>query len=280
MTLVACAGDDGGGVAADSEAHRPVWRSAAAQPFPALRAAPYNVVEPPAPGSPGAWGSIAGTVELLGDPIDDNDSDLPGENRGCGRSAEESDVAQGAIERDGTGLLNVVVWLADIRTGRRLPLERRFELTNRDCMLVPRVQAVAQGGTLNVRNRDNEMHRTRFVRTRTGETLELLRYNDAGQVVPVESVLAERGLLEVRCDSHPWTLGWIAVFDHPYFAVTGRDGEFTIQGVPPGRYRLVAWHERLGIVEEDIEVKPGDGTGDAEPEEVLLRYQITPLQAP
>ena len=52
---------------------------------------------------------------------------------------------------------------------------------------------------------------------------------------------------------------WVAVFDHPLFSVTDGGGRFTIAGVPPGTYTLVAWHERFGKVEEQVTVPPDAG---------------------
>ena len=45
------------------------------------------------------------------------------------------------------------------------------------------------------------------------------------------------------------------MFDHPYFAVSGKDGKFTIKNVPPGKYTLEAAHRKLGTQDADIEVK-------------------------
>ena len=58
----------------------------------------------------------------------------------------------------------------------------------------------------------------------------------------------------VRCDVHPWMSAWVGVFDHPWFAVTGDDGSFTIPHVPPGKYTLVAWQEVLPQQEQQINV--------------------------
>jgi hypothetical protein len=76
----------------------------------------------------------------------------------------------------------------------------------------------------------------------------------SGQVVPVEDILAKAGRVAVTCDRHPWTRGWILVFDHPYFVQSGKGGSFVLDSVPPGRYRLIAWHERFGSVEQQIAV--------------------------
>jgi hypothetical protein len=151
----------------------------------------------------------------------------------------------------------VVVWLDGLRAGKALSETRRFELSHEHCELAPRVQAALAGGTLNVRNADPIAHRLRFLSRISAETLAVLRHYDEGEVVPTDAVLSRPGLVEVRCDLHPWTRAWIAVFDHPYYAVTERDGSFTLDSVPPGKYRLIAWHPRLGEVERDVEVTAG-----------------------
>jgi uncharacterized protein (DUF2141 family) len=53
-------------------------------------------------------------------------------------------------------------------------------------------------------------------------------------------------MIPVTCEVHGWMQAYIGVIDHPYFAVTGDDGSFTLQGLPPGTYTLEAWHEKLG----------------------------------
>ena len=46
----------------------------------------------------------------------------------------------------------------------------------------------------------------------------------------------------MKCDVHPWMFSYIGVVDHPYFAVTDKDGNFKISGVPDGKYNVVAYH--------------------------------------
>jgi hypothetical protein len=147
---------------------------------------------------------------------------------------------------------DVVVWLADARQGKHLPIERRYELTNSDCVLEPRVQAAVEGGMLNVSNSDRSPHRTIFLLG--SDTVSSVRETEAGQVVPTGKPLQHRGLVRVRSDRYPWSRAWIRVFDHPYFAVTNRDGIFTIDSVPPGDYTLKMWEPRLGTRERSVHV--------------------------
>ena len=53
---------------------------------------------------------------------------------------------------------------------------------------------------------------------------------------------------------------WVSVMDHPYFAVSGADGKFTIKDVPPGKYTLEATHRKLGTQTAEIEVKDSGAT--------------------
>jgi hypothetical protein len=83
----------------------------------------------------------------------------------------------------------------------------------------------------------------------------------AGQLVASERLAKQSGFVEIRCARHPWTHGYIAVFDHPYFAVTGASGAFTIDSLPAGTYTLAVWHEgMITPVQRTIQVPAGAQT--------------------
>ena len=209
-------------------------------------------------------GRLRGVVKLSGERPRDSTVTPTSHQDVCGRT-----LVQPTVEGMADRLEGAVVWLADVRTGKRVPLARRFELLNVRCQLTPRVQGVLVGGTLNVRSDDAAPHHNRLVRQRTGETIVRVSETDEGTVVPVDRALTEVGVIEVRCDDHPWTHAWIAVFDHPYYAVTGADGRFAMDSVPPGTYRLVTWHPRLGRTEQSVTV----GGGPEEMVEVTLKAE-------
>jgi hypothetical protein len=72
--------------------------------------------------------------------------------------------------------------------------------------------------------------------------------------------------LKFQCDVHNWMLSWVSVFDHPYFAVTDKDGKYTIKNVPDGKYTILVMHRKAAPasapVSEEIEVKGGAVTKD------------------
>src|SRR5207249_10769372 len=65
-------------------------------------------------------------------------------------------------------------------------------------------------------------------------------------------------LFQIKCDVHPWMQAYVAVFTHPFFSVTGKDGKFTISGLDPGTYEITAWQERLGMQTASITVGAND----------------------
>jgi hypothetical protein len=56
---------------------------------------------------------------------------------------------------------------------------------------------------------------------------------------------------------HPWMKGYIAVFHHPFFAITGEDGTFDLKNVPPDDYVIQAWHEKYGVLTQKVTLGPG-----------------------
>jgi hypothetical protein len=159
------------------------------------------------------------------------------------------------VEAQGRRLGETVVWLEDVREGKPLPRSRRFSLESERCRFRPRVQGAIAGGILNLMSADAIVHRTSLVRN--GAVVETVEHPDAGSVVPLESVLAAPGLVEARSETIPWLRAWIHVFDHPYFAVTQRDGRWSLDSIPPGTHRLVFWHPRFGARDTTVSVEGG-----------------------
>lgn len=201
---------------------------------------------------------LTGTIDFDGAFPPDNIIELPPDAVGCGQRITEQ-----RVQHTGTKIGGAVVWLSDIRTGKPLPLARRFELANEDCMLTPQVQAVVAPATLNVVSGDVALHHDRIINVGTGELEGVAPFNDNGEVVPFDSILDKTEQLEITCDVHPWAKAWILVLDHPYFATSERSGTFAIDDVPPGTYRLKAWHPLLGVAEQSVTVTAGQATSVA-----------------
>jgi hypothetical protein len=158
--------------------------------------------------------------------------------------------------RDG-GVGQAIAWLVGVPAGPRDNASRRVHLTLDGCRLSPRVQRVAAGATVLVHGNDAMMSRLQIVPLGERTSRSTILLTDAGQVVPSDEATREPALLEVRDDLHPWVRAFIAVAPHPFVAVTDADGDFRFDGVPPGRYTLVVWHERLGTQRKTVKVEGG-----------------------
>lgn len=203
-------------------------------------------------------GGISGTVKLQGET---RDSIVPvsADAKVCGDSAAVHETMS-----DGTSLGNVLVWVDGIESGKPLPEIRRGTLTIEHCQFEPRIMAVAAKTTINVFSRDHATHDISFYREGSDEPIEQIRTVDEGQVVPSEKIASVPGIVEIRCKEHNFARGYIAVFDHPYFAVTDASGAFKIDGLPPGTYTVKIWQERLAQpMTQRVVVQPsGEGRLD------------------
>ena len=67
-------------------------------------------------------------------------------------------------------------------------------------------------------------------------------------------------MIPVRCNVHPWMKAYIGVVDNPFYAVTGKDGSFSLKGLPPGDYTIEVWTATFGTQERHLVVRAGETT--------------------
>lgn len=140
-------------------------------------------------------------------------------------------------------LANVFVYVKDGLTGSYpAPTDKKL-LDQKGCQYSPHVSGIQVDQTLVIRNSDATLHNIHALPEKNRE------FNQ-GQ--PVQGMESERTFDQVevmvpfKCDVHPWMNSYLAVLDHPFYAVTGEDGTFSIEGLPVGEYTIEAWHEEFG----------------------------------
>jgi hypothetical protein len=190
-----------------------------------------------APGNLSAIGSVVGNIKLDGLPPRDTTT-ITRDQSICGKAPAPETVATAK------GVSNAIVWITGVKTGKDLPLEKRTEISTEKCLLDPRVQGIVVGTTVNVSNDDRLIHKLIFIRD-GHDTLTTMPFFNSGETVASERLAKKPGIVEVRCVLHPWVRGYIAVFDHPYFAVTDANGRFTIDSLAPGPHKVMVWHEGM-----------------------------------
>jgi plastocyanin len=118
---------------------------------------------------------------------------------------------------------------------------------------VPHVLAVQKGVTVDFPNSDLVRHNV-FSPPECCKQFNLGTY-DVGVVKHVK--FDEVCDIPLLCNVHAEMSSFVLVLNNPYFSVTGRDGVFKIDNVPPGTYKLSAWHEKLRTVTNDVTVESG-----------------------
>jgi plastocyanin len=191
-------------------------------------------------------GTVRGTVKFVGAPP----PRAKIANQPCHANAKPLLEENVVVNEDGT-LASVFLQLSHMAPSDGSDRPPAL-LDQVDCRYVPHAIGVQVGQTLRIKSSDPTMHNVHYSPVRNTPA-------NFGQTVAgaEKAVTFDRGeFIPVRCDVHPWMNATIAVFEHPFFDVTGEnDGTFEITRVPAGSYKLVAWHERYGLVQVDVAVK-------------------------
>jgi plastocyanin len=183
-------------------------------------------------------------------------------NQPCHAGAPEIEE-ETVIVGDGGTMMNVLVYVEGAGAGDGSKRDPAV-LDQVHCRYVPHVVGVQVGQTLNVRSSDDTMHNVHYKPDRNAPgNLTMSRTGAEKQVT-----FAAAEFIRVKCDVHPWMTAYVGVFDTPFFAATGVDGKFEINGLPKGEYTLVAWHELYGRQQQPLTV-----ADETTPVEASFRYK-------
>ena len=114
------------------------------------------------------------------------------------------------------------------------------QLDQNGCHYRPHVMGVMTNQKVSITNSDPTQHNVHPTPKNNPEWNQ----TQPNGAPPIEKTFARSEvLIPVKCNQHPWMKAYIGVLKHPFFAVSGEDGSFTIKGVPPGTYTVAAWRE-------------------------------------
>lgn len=194
----------------------------------------------------GPTGRIRGVVTLKGEapPVR---TEKVTENQGvCGQTVPVTRLTLGA---EG-GVRNAFIYLDGI-TGTGAPrTQATLEVEQEGCTYAPRSLVMPVGAPLDIVNDDPILHNV-HAREVTPEGLRTV-FNIAqpvrGQRTTLDAPFKKTGVVALTCEAgHPWMAAHVLVADHPYVAVSGENGEFTIEHVPAGTYPIKLWHEGVQL---------------------------------
>jgi Carboxypeptidase regulatory-like domain len=196
-------------------------------------------------------GTIAGTIKFGGAPPARKPLEISKDREVCGATPlyDESLIVDAA-----GGIANAVVSIADIVKGIPLAPLKDVKFDQKGCEYRPHVLAFPVGSTVAIVNPDGILH---SVRTESKRNPALDMAQPPFKHVIVTAPLKYPELIGVSCDAHNWMHGWWFVAGNPYYAVTDGSGKFMINDVPPGKYTLEVWQEKLGTQTRKVTVEPG-----------------------
>ncbi|MBM3836871.1 MAG: hypothetical protein FJ398_02710 [Verrucomicrobia bacterium] len=194
-------------------------------------------------------GDITGKVTLKGTPPPAPEMPLKADPF-CGKIPEIAGAASNprmpfyAVDKSG-GLADVFIY---IKEGAKPapPPAQPVVIDQVQCQYTPYVVGLQAKQKILVKNSDPLMHNVHPQPTVAGNK----EYNKAqpANAAPLEFVFDNPEIfLRFRCDVHPWMFSYVGIVDHPYFAVSGKDGTFKIANVPPGEYTIEAVHRKTHL---------------------------------
>jgi len=177
----------------------------------------------------------------------------------CVSNNEVPPTAEWLIVDENGGVKNMIVSVKEGLSGSFNPPTEKVVLDQQGCVYRPHVLAVMAGQEVDILNSDGIMHNIHALPKINRE------FNKAmpkfKKKITTQFEKAEKPF-KIKCDVHPWMAAYVGVFDHPYFAVTGDDGSYSISGLNPGEYVIEVWHEKLGTQTATVTV--GDGATNAD----------------
>ena len=195
-------------------------------------------------------GSNSGDVRFEGTPPAGTTVQLASA-KDCAAQHSGPIVADDVLVRDGK-VQNALVYVKEGLGDRvfAVPTEP-VVVDQKGCMFAPRISAVQVGQPLKFLNNDPLAHNVRGVSARTSGWNFNLGVQGASRTVEVDQ---SDPTIELKCDIHPWMKAYVGVFDHPYAVLSGADGSFKLDKLPPGDYVVAAWHERFGARTANVSV--------------------------
>ncbi len=203
-----------------------------------------------------AAADITGTVTVKGTPPKEKDITPLKEDANCGKLHTEMPTTHFYVVGPGGALADVVVSVEGISGKSTGASAQPVVIDQKGCEYSPQILAVQTDQKIMVKNSDPVLHNVHDLPTVSGNKEQNMAQMPGGAELSFSFPKPEE-FLKFKCDVHPWMFAWVSVFDHPYFAVSGKDGTFTIKNVPPGKYTVKAIHRKAGSATQEVEVKEG-----------------------
>ena len=194
-------------------------------------------------------GTISGRVTYDGAPPKPEKVTITQDPGTCGTSRE---LDEWQVSASG-GVKDTVVYLVDIKSGKKMDFPAKPTLDQKGCRYDPHVQIIGQNADLQVKNSDPILHNIHSYQ----EGRTILNLAEPKQGMVVEKKMKKAGGQSLKCDVHNFMRGGLFVAENPYAAVTDAEGKYELKDVPPGTYQIATFHEVAGTKMGTVTVAAG-----------------------
>ena len=194
---------------------------------------------------PAGSGTVSGNVTYTGTPPQMKAIDMAKEPS-CAAQHATPVMTETVVTGVGKTLQHVVVYISAGDEASSIDTQT-VRVDQKGCQYTPHITVVQPNQPIDIYNGDQTTHNIQAVASvnRGWNRAQL-----PGMVV--HAAFAKPEFIAVKCDEHPWMHSYFAVVNTSHSAVTGRDGGFSLGGLPPGKYTVTAWHERFGTQSQDV----------------------------
>jgi plastocyanin len=158
---------------------------------------------------------------------------------------------------DGNAMGNILVRVTGgLAAGKTWPAPKEPAVLDQNgCRYEPHVLGIQIGQPFRILNNDGILHNVHSL-PKVNKPFNMAM--PANRKETTTSFDKEENVFQIKCDVHPWMSAYIAVLTHPYYAVTKKDGKFSIANLDAGTYEIEAWHEKLGVQKASVTVGASD----------------------
>ncbi len=194
---------------------------------------------------------IAGKITLKGTPPAEKEIEPLTKDPNCGKLHKEPVKTRFYIVGADNGLANTFVYIkSGLPEGKKYEPKGAAMLDQVGCIYEPYVSGAMVDQKIKIKNSDSVLHNVHATSSSNGE----FNFAQLGGQENEKSFSKPEVMVKFKCDVHPWMFAYVGVLDHPFFAVTDKDGKFTIPNLPPGKYTLEAKHMKAGVISKEITV--------------------------
>ena len=211
---------------------------------------------------------ISGKVTLKGTPPPEKAITL---DAVCGKMQPDGIKTRFYVVGDGGALANVFVYIKEGAKASEATGEGPV-LDQVGCEYQPYVLGAQTGQKIKIRNSDAAMHNVHATPNPSSGNKEFNFAQPVKGQVNEKSFDKPEVLVRMKCDVHPWMFAYVGVVEHPFFAVTGKDGSFKLPNLPAGKYTIEAFHLKAGKATQEITV----GADDKKTVDFTLEFKAPP----